>query len=71
MGEISRLNLSEGRQMKFVSEHIDKACNALVGHTNWSFADEIIPSDTIQCGVGENVEHVIVIFKDPIEKEDK
>ena len=36
-----------------------------------SFADEIIPSDTVQCGVGENVEHVIVIFKDPIEKEDK
>tara|TARA_Y100000361_G_scaffold46246_1_gene40025 strand:- start:181 stop:369 length:189 start_codon:yes stop_codon:yes gene_type:complete len=50
---------------------IDKACDALVGHTNWSFADEIIPSDTVQCGVGENVEHVIVIFKDPIEKEDE
>ncbi len=57
--------------MKFVSDHIDKACNVLVGHTNWSFADEIIPSDTIQCGVGENVEHVIVIFKDPIEKENE
>ena len=50
---------------------IDKACDALVGHTNWSFADEIIPSDTVQCGVGENVQHVIVIFKDPIEKEDE
>ena len=44
---------------KYISDAIDEACEQLVGHTNWGFVDEVIQSEPIQCGVGEeeNVVH--------------
>ena len=55
---------------KYVSDTIDSACQELVGHNNWGFVDEVISSDAIQCGVGDNVAHLIAIFKEPLEEEE-
>ena len=53
------------------NDALDEACAQLVGHTNWEYVDEIIPSDTVQCGVGDNVMHLIAIYKEPLEKEEE
>ena len=54
-----------------VIKAIDLVCKEMVGHTNWDFVDEVIQSEPIQCGVGEeeNVVHLIAIFKEPLEEE--
>jgi len=56
---------------KYISDAIDEACEQLVGHTNWGFVDEVIQSDAIQCGVGDDVGHLIAIFKHPKEDQDE
>ena len=52
-----------------VIKAMDLACKEMVGHTNWDFVDEVINSEAIQCGVGENVVHLIAIFKKPLEED--
>jgi hypothetical protein len=58
---------------KYDSDTIDQACEEIVGHTNWKYADtqdleNIIAERKGDVPKGEEIEHIVIFYKN--EEED-
>ena len=58
---------------KYDSDAIDEACEEILGHTNWKYADtqdleEIIAERKGDVPKGEEIDHIVIFYKN--EKEE-
>ena len=60
---------------KYDSDALDQACEEIVGHTNWKYADtqdleNIIAERKGDVPKGEAIEHIVIFYKNDEEDED-
>tara|TARA_R100000081_G_C4722449_1_gene118810 strand:+ start:44 stop:265 length:222 start_codon:yes stop_codon:yes gene_type:complete len=54
--------------MKFRSDYLDYACDGMLGHKNWAYENTLISLEELK--KNDEVECVVVFFKNPSEEED-
>jgi hypothetical protein len=55
---------------RYNSDAIDACCEEMLGHTNWSYADSI-PNEMQRNKKENDVNCIVVFFKEPLEEEDE
>ena len=55
---------------KYISDDIDEACELMLGHTNWAYADTISKEEMKKHKKNKTISSIVVFFKDPCEDKD-
>ena len=55
---------------RFISDEIDDACELMLGHTNWAYADTISDEDMAEHIKNKAIECTVVFFTEPSEEEE-
>ena len=55
---------------RYISDNIDEACELMLGHTNWAYADIISKEEMKEHKKNKSIACIIVFFKDPCEEEE-
>ena len=61
---------------RFYSDAIDEACEEILGHTNWKYADtqdleNIIAERKGDISKGEEIDQIVIFYKNKEENEDE
>ena len=53
---------------RYISDEIDEACELMLGHTNWAYADTVSKEEMNEHKKNKARSCIVVFFKDPCEE---
>jgi hypothetical protein len=56
---------------RYISDDIDEACELMLGHTNWAYADTISKEQMKEHKKNKNIACIVVFFEDACDDEEE